>query len=73
MREPENCSLSYCGFSSPRSTDEIDFEILGLQILIKEAERRMAELRQTKYLADLALKNECSTLSNLFEEEDVHS
>lgn len=69
MREPENCKLTYCGFSSPKSADEIEFEILGLQILIKEAEKRIAELKQAKYLAELAIEKNCSNLSSLFEED----
>ena len=35
MREPENCSFSYCGFESPHTFDEIQFEVLGLENLIK--------------------------------------
>ena len=67
MREPDNCSLKYCGFTKPVDSDEIDFEILGLEALIKSAESRIASLRQTQFLANLAINNEANTLQELFD------
>ncbi len=52
MREPENRNVSYCGYSSPMTGQEVEFEILGLEHLIKVAEKRIAFLRQTHYLAE---------------------
>jgi len=40
MREPENCSIYYCGFEAPRDSEEMEFEILGLQNLIKRDRRK---------------------------------
>jgi hypothetical protein len=69
MREPQNCEMKYCGFSKPVSSDEIKFEILGLESLIKQAEERIASLRQTSFLADLVIKSESETLEELFNKE----
>jgi len=61
--------MKYCGFSIPVSSDEIKFEILGLESLIKQAEERIASLRQTSFLADLVIKSESETLEELFNKE----
>ena len=66
MREPQNCEMKYCGFAKPASCDEIKFEILGLESLIKRAEERIASLRQTSFLVSLAIENESETLDDLF-------
>jgi hypothetical protein len=68
MREPDNCSIKYCGFSSPMTSDEVDFEILGLKNAIKNAELRIASLAQTKFLANLAINNEAETLDDFLEQ-----
>ena len=68
MREPENCKLVYCGFASPQSPKEVDFEILGLEVLIRKAEERIANLKQTRYLADIAITNNCDNLKDFFTE-----
>ena len=52
MRDPESCSLEYCGYSKPRSPHEVSFEILGLESLIKMAEQRISILKQSRYLAE---------------------
>lgn len=52
MREPENRSLEYCGYNSPQSELEVDFEILGLKNLIKKAEEKISLLKQTKFLVN---------------------
>lgn len=64
MREPDNCSITYCGFNNPMTADEVDFEILGLKNAIKSAELKIASLRQTKFLANLAINNEAETLED---------
>ena len=58
MREPESCSLEYCGYSKPRSPNEVSFEILGLESLIKMAEQRISILKQSRYLAENLSSNE---------------
>ena len=71
MREPENCSFSYCGFGSPRTFDEIQFELWGLKHLIKRAEERMSMLEQSSFLANLAVNSESKKLDDyFFREED---
>tara|TARA_B100000131_G_scaffold286880_1_gene297130 strand:+ start:2744 stop:2953 length:210 start_codon:yes stop_codon:yes gene_type:complete len=57
MREPESCNIEYCGYSNPRSPNELDFEILGLESVIKIAEQRIAALRQSRYLAEYLSSN----------------
>lgn len=69
MREPQNCELKYCGFSKPVSPVEIDFEVLGLENLIKRAEERISSLKQTAFLANLAIETETENLQDLFEKE----
>jgi len=69
MREPENCKLIYCGFSNPRTKEEIEFEILGLETLVKQAEEKIATLKQTKFLAEIALNKNASNLKEIFVEE----
>jgi hypothetical protein len=67
MREPENCSINYCGFENPQNLDEIEFEILGLSNLIKKAEERISSLRQSSYLVKLAVEKNINNISDLFE------
>tara|TARA_A200000159_G_scaffold162112_1_gene185327 strand:- start:385 stop:633 length:249 start_codon:yes stop_codon:yes gene_type:complete len=66
MRKPEKRSLEYCGYTSPRDFDEIKFELLGLENLIKKAEERISMLNQSSYLASLALNEEKKDLENYF-------
>jgi len=60
--------MEYCGFRSPRDFDEIQFELLGLENLIKKAEERVSMLNQSSYLAKLAVKREHEDLETLFSE-----
>lgn len=66
MRKPEKRSLEYCGFNNPRDFNEIKFELLGLENLIKKAEERISMLNQSSYLAELALNDESKDLNNYF-------
>lgn len=68
MREPDNCSIKYCGFEAPMTADEVEFEILGLKNAIKNAELRIASLMQTKFLANLAINNDAKTLEDFLEQ-----
>lgn len=62
MREPESCQIDYCGYANPRSPDEIEFEILGLEVAMNEMKKRIAILRQSSYLVKMKLEaeNDCS-------------
>ena len=46
--------------------DEIKFELLGLENLIKKAEERISMLNQSAYLAGLAINDEKKDLENYF-------
>ena len=70
MREPEQRSLEYCGFSSPRDFNEIQFELLGLDNLIKRAEERISMLNQSSFLANLAVNNKAEELGGYFDKEE---
>tara|TARA_B100000131_G_C17597464_1_gene401941 strand:+ start:238 stop:489 length:252 start_codon:yes stop_codon:yes gene_type:complete len=70
MREPEQRVLEYCGFSSPRDFNEIQFELLGLENLIKRAEERISLLKQSSFLANLAVNNESEDLNNYFNKNE---
>lgn len=64
MKEPEICSIEYCGFKSPKTQEELQFEILGLETAIFEAKKRIATLRQSKYLVEVTIKEESYDSSN---------
>lgn len=58
MREPEKCIIEYCGYQSPRSSDELEFEILGLETAIYEIKKKIATLKQSNFLVQMTLKEE---------------
>jgi len=66
MRESENCFVNYCGFKSPRSQEEMQFEILGLERLIKISEERISMLKQSSFIANLAVNGEYENLEDFF-------
>jgi len=68
MREPEKRHLEYCGFTSPRDFDEIQFELLGLHNLMKRAEERISMLNQSSFLANLAVNNKAEELNGYFDQ-----
>tara|TARA_Y100000034_G_C6654907_1_gene286825 strand:- start:322 stop:540 length:219 start_codon:yes stop_codon:yes gene_type:complete len=70
MRNPDKCKVEYCGFKSPRSFQEVQFEILGLKNLIKKAEERMSMLEQSSFLAELAAKENYEDLDAFFEDSE---
>ena len=72
MREPKERALRYCGFDSPRDFEEIQFEMLGLENLIKRAEERISMLKQSSFLANLAIERQSDNLDNYFNEENLH-
>tara|TARA_A100001011_G_C14293693_1_gene837388 strand:- start:1247 stop:1456 length:210 start_codon:yes stop_codon:yes gene_type:complete len=69
MREPETCNIKYCGYKTPRSPDEINFEILGLENLIKKAKERISALKQSSFLANRAIDDNHENLKTYFEKE----
>ena len=74
MNKPSEQKISYLGYTKPSSPEEIDFEILGLESAISKINLRISELRQSKYLADLASKNNLSNIADLFrgKNESLH-
>lgn len=58
MREPDICNVEYCGYKTPKTPEELEFEILGLKTVICEAKKRMATLKQSGYLVDVTIKEE---------------
>jgi hypothetical protein len=67
MRTPEECNLNYCGYKKPKSKEEIEFEVLGLLNLIKTAEARISQLKQSSYLAEYAINKQVSSIDKAFE------
>ena len=70
MRSPDKCVIDYVGFKSPRSFEEVKFEILGLKNLIKKAEERISSLEQSAYLAEVAIKSENNSLEEYLNEQE---
>tara|TARA_B100001287_G_C22661346_1_gene520533 strand:+ start:1635 stop:1853 length:219 start_codon:yes stop_codon:yes gene_type:complete len=68
MREPENRTMEYCGYSKPSSEKEVQFEILGLKNLIKKAEEKISLLEQTKYLV-----NNSTSIKNRAKDENLYN
>tara|TARA_B100001027_G_C16248739_1_gene323340 strand:+ start:561 stop:815 length:255 start_codon:yes stop_codon:yes gene_type:complete len=73
MREPEKRTMEYCGFYNPRDFDEIQFELLGLEHLIKRAEERISMLKQSSFLANLVVNNKAESLDNYFNDGDIEN
>ena len=71
MRKPESCTIVYCGFQSPQSFKEIQFEILGLKNIVKKTEERLSALEQSAFPANLAVTDEVDTLEEYFLDEKV--
>lgn len=55
MRDPDVCVVKYCGYIEPRNPEELEFEILGLEVAICEAKKRIASLKQTNFLVKVKL------------------
>ena len=66
MREPENCNVNYVGYSSPRTKEELEFEIMGLKKLIDKANEKISRLRQTMYIVEKAKEMGVEDLNDLF-------
>ncbi len=70
MREPENCQMSYVGYSSPRTKEELEFEIMGLKNLIDKANEKISRLKQTAYIVSEAEKSGAKELNDLFMDKE---
>jgi len=46
MRDLETLIIKYVGYSIPQNDDEVELEILGLNLAIKNAEQRIALIKQ---------------------------
>ena len=76
MREPVVCEEKYLGYETPLNQEELQFQILGLENLIKKAEEKIARLKQTKYLVSIAHQKGFDNLQEFFmdmENEILHS
>ena len=58
MRDPDVCMVEYCGYKQPRSEQELEFEILGLETAIYEAKKRIATLKQSGYLVKVQIQEQ---------------
>jgi len=65
MRDPDLCEIKYCGYKSPQTPNELEFEILGLETAIYEAKKRMSTLRQSSYLVKVTIEEGLSDNSNI--------
>lgn len=57
MREPESCKIEYCGYTEPRTPDELIFETLGLKTAIMECQKRIAILEQSAHLVKITMES----------------
>jgi hypothetical protein len=55
LRDPELCVVKYCGYTEPKTPEELEFEILGLETAIYEAKKKIATLRQSSFLVKVKL------------------
>lgn len=58
MRDPDVCVIKYCGYIEPRTPEELEFEILGLETAIFEAKKKMAHLKQTNFFVKEKLREQ---------------
>lgn len=45
MKELQKLTIDYLGYEHPETDDEVEAQIFGLEVAIKEAEKRIAVLR----------------------------
>lgn len=57
MRKVEGLAIKYVGYNEPKTEEEADLEILGLESAIATARHRIAVLKQSVYLQLLAEKS----------------
>ena len=65
MRDPDICVVEYCGFKGPQTPDELEFEILGLETAICEAQKRIATLKQSRCLVNVTLREKLNDNNNI--------
>ena len=57
MRKVESLSIRYVGFKEPRSQEEVELEILGLETAIAAARQRICVLKQGLHLQEMSKKD----------------
>jgi hypothetical protein len=70
LRDPDVCAVKYCGYTEPRTPEELEFEILGLETAIFEAKKRIATLKQTNFLVKEKLRENENDNSNCQKEKN---
>ncbi len=73
MKQPENCKIEYCGYTKPHNPDEIKFEILGLETAIFIAKKRIADLKQSEFLAQKIFSQQVQDILDEEEDDDYNS
>lgn len=58
MREIEKLEVSYMGYTTPETEDEVILEILGLKLAVKCAEQRISLLEQGLQVARMKKKDQ---------------
>lgn len=56
MNKVKNLKIEYLGVENPKTPTEIEFEILGLESAITEAQNKIAQLKQGMVLAKLIIE-----------------
>jgi len=50
--------MDYLGYDSPKTPDELKFELAGLEHLISKANERICSLKQSLILAEMIISNQ---------------
>jgi len=56
MKHPESCKLDYLGFKEPKTPNELNLEIAGLENLVAKANERITALKQSLLLAEIIIE-----------------
>lgn len=54
----KHLNIEYLGFEEPKTPTEIQFQILGLETVIAEAQKKISELKQGMALAKVIAERE---------------
>jgi hypothetical protein len=75
MRKFTEQTVKYLGYSKPMSKQEIEFEILSIENLIRKLQFRTSELKKNMYIADLATAKGATNMEELFGDshENIHN
>lgn len=58
MKDLEKLNFNYMGYNKPETSDEVILEILGLELMIKTAEQRIALLKQSLKVAEIKAEDQ---------------